>query len=165
MLYPPPPGKERPRSRSRDPAKGKGPEIGPSGSSPTPEHIPEAATVEEQPRRLRKRLRRPASRGEETGTIPVVQFQATRPPRQTTLRVVLIVGVEPAAPAPESTAVRQAEPKVEAEPAAKPEPEPEPLIVPELESGATTVKVEAEATELQIRTWNLGERIPIVPQI
>jgi hypothetical protein len=56
MLYPPPPGKERPGSWSRDPAKGKGPEvpapepiweIGLSGLSPASEHIPEVASVEE----------------------------------------------------------------------------------------------------------------------
>jgi hypothetical protein len=37
--------------------------------------------------------------------------------------------------------------------------------MPEPESGATTEVAEAEATDIQIPNWNLGERIPIVPQI
>jgi hypothetical protein len=50
----------------------------------------------------------------------------------------------------------QAAPEAKAEPA---EPEPVP------ESGATTATVEPEVSEIQIRTWNLGERIPIAPQL
>jgi hypothetical protein len=161
IFYPPPPGKERPGSRSHDVAKGKGLElpapeliweIGTSGSSPAPEHIPKAAPVEEQRRRLPRRLRRPASRGEETGTIPVVQFQATAPPRRTTVHVVPIEGVELATPGPDSITVRHAELAVEAEaePPAEEEAEPEPElpVVPEPESGATMATAEAEPTEI-----------------
>jgi hypothetical protein len=77
--------------------------------------------------------------------------------------VVPIIGVEPAAPASDSTAVQQAEPETEAKPAA--EPEPELPVVPKPESGATTAAAEAEVAEIRIPTWNLGEWIPIIPQI
>jgi hypothetical protein len=92
MFYTPPPGKERPGSRQRDPDKGKVLEeerprkkelweIGLSGASPEPEPIPEP--VPEQPRR--RQLRRPASRGGEAGTISVVRFLAQGPLRHTTV--------------------------------------------------------------------------------
>jgi hypothetical protein len=89
MFYPTPPAKACPGSRQReperqkeperqrDPAKGKAPEeqrpkerelweIGPSGASPGP--LPEPEPV----RPKRRRLRRPASRGEEVGTVLII---------------------------------------------------------------------------------------------
>jgi hypothetical protein len=65
-------------------------EIGPSGASLDLEPNPEPVT--ERPRR--RRLRRPASRGKETGMISVVRFQAQGPRSRTTLRVVPIEGAE-----------------------------------------------------------------------
>jgi hypothetical protein len=65
--------------------------------------------------------------------------------------------------------VRQAELPVEgeAEPLAEETAEPEPELpnLPEPKAGATTAAAEAETTEVQIPTWNLRERIPIVPQV
>jgi hypothetical protein len=48
---------------------------------------------------------------------------------------------------------------------AAPEEEAEPLVVPEPDSGAITVVTKAEVSEIQISTWNLGERISIAPQM
>jgi hypothetical protein len=70
--------------------------------------------------------------------------------------IVPIEGVDQAAPAMDSTAVRQAAPEAEAE---RPEPVPEP------ESAAINAAAEVEVPEVQIPTWNLGEQIPIAPQI
>jgi hypothetical protein len=45
------------------------------------------------------------------------------------------------------------------------EPEAEPPVVLEPDLGGTTVVAETEVSEIQIPTWNLGEHIPIAPQM
>jgi hypothetical protein len=130
MFYPPPPAKARPASRQReierpkeperqrDPVKGKAPEverpkarelweIGPSGASPEP--LPEPDPI--RPRR--RRLRRPASRGEDAGTVAIVQFPAQGPPRKTMVRIVPMDGAGRAPPVAVTMVLAQTAPRAE----------------------------------------------------
>jgi hypothetical protein len=177
MFYNPPSGKGRPESRQRDPMKGKASEeerpkkkeqelweIGPLGASPKP--MPEP--VVEKTRR--RQLRRLASRGEEASTISIVWFPAQGPPRRMTVRIVLFEGAERALTKHETPPM--AETMVEDQPtlmaeapvdaSAEEEALPESVLPTELEPAAGTM---AAFTNIQIPTWDLGERILIAPQI
>jgi hypothetical protein len=211
-FYTPPPGKERPSSRQkdpiglkapeeepegrqresakakalvvvpaervRDPTNGKWPEvvkpkkkpvelweIGMSGASPKP--MPEEEPIVDKPRR--RRLRRPASRGDDAGTISVVQFPAQRPPTRTTIHLVPMEGQgRPPAdlqPPPEKVVTMAKDlPTMMAVEITDVPAEEEALPAEELLTAQEPTAEPAAAIEIQIPTWNLGERIPIAPQ-
>jgi hypothetical protein len=70
----------------------------------------------------------------------------------------LIEGAELAVPASDSIVVRRATLEGEAERAVV-------TKQPDPESGIPATAVEPEISEIWIPTWNLGERIPIAPQV
>jgi hypothetical protein len=179
--------------QQRDPAKGKGPskekpkpkelwEIGPLGASLEPE--PSLEPVAERPRK--RRLRRPASRGEEASTIMVVRFPARGPPSRTTLRVSPMEGAEQAsqvhhlttqvATAPVANTTTRAEedpvgeqtPQVAKVPVMRMEEPAAEETLPGMEllrAQAPAADLTTAQVEIQIPTWNLAEQIPIAPQI
>jgi hypothetical protein len=165
--------------RERDPAKGKWPEVvKPKKKKPvdlweicTSGTSPELMPGEEPIRPKKRRLRRPASREEGTTTIVVDRFPSQGPPTRTVVRLVPREGQgRPSAmpPPPAEVVVTMAEdlPTMMAVEGADVPAEEEALPAAEaLRAQEPTVNPTTALTDIQIPTWNLGEHLPIAPQV